>query len=617
MDDESGILPQCAVTCTALRTRSFSTRAVQVSGDSGVAFVTVRLLERIPGRRTLLGSRTTLERVVHVHRTCPERARNQSALWIMPACIAARSRFCSSTLQLQSRRQVPLTRPACRSLAGGTFRKSWICSVSNRECESHGTTSAPNVPTVYVRSEKAHLFARQVRPLIFGRAIVVPTTRPNGTYEALQPRTDDLVCVRLATSGLEGQGGRTDTPGPVLGYGFYNPDSMYRVRLIWQNRLDGDSVPLLKYPDGSYRVDLLRVLTRLFTAAWRLRERLGLVGSAHAACRLINGEGDRVSGLCIDLYARYLVVQSSARWVEHHRPVIEQALRNVTKNAYELVWRSNSDRLRQDGFVMSDDPSRATAPGAASTMTPRASSTAATWITEHGLMYEVDIMHGQKTGHYCDQRDNRLFIRHLVQEASIQRVLDLCTYTGGFALNAVLGGALHVTAVDSSGQALMQAHRNAERNQVSSRLILDKEPGIPGESPPTLWLVRDDVQRFCERLESHIEHHPESTQRYDLVVLDPPKLAPTVESLPRARHRYRKMNAAALRLVRSSGFLFTCTCSASMTQSGQFSAVLMEAALDAGRRITILAERGAALDHVVSPAAPEGRYLTAMLLAVE
>jgi 23S rRNA G2069 N7-methylase RlmK/C1962 C5-methylase RlmI len=373
----------------------------------------------------------------------------------------------------------------------------------------------------------------------------------------------------------------------------------------------------MEHLDGSSGIDLLRILVFHLMRAIGIRERLGLLQGAAPACRLVNGEGDRVSGLCVDLYGRYLVVQSAARWVEEHRKQIETALEEATSHKYLLIWRPNWDRLRQDGMrkdhgLYSLDPSK---DHGSETECPM--SLDPITIIENDIAFQVDLEHGQKTGHYCDQRDNRLFIRQLVRDAQIERVLDLCTYTGGFALNAILGGAGHVTAVDSSSQALTQAQKNAVINQVPVTLVLDDKSSVLEPPQTTLWLQRDDIQRFCDRHYAQAAERGDHDLLYDLVVLDPPKLAPTIESLPRARHRYRKMNAAAMRIIRKGGFLFTCTCSASMTQSGQFSATLMEAACDVGRRITILAERGAALDHVISPSAPEGRYLTGLLLAVE
>ncbi|KAF6003046.1 hypothetical protein F1559_003214 [Cyanidiococcus yangmingshanensis] len=494
----------------------------------------------------------------------------------------------------------------------------WICRGTTRESSQDVASATLSEPTVYVRSEKAHLFHRQGRPLVFAGAIVEPPKSQSRDRRALWPRSGDLVRVMVDATTTCRKGSVSSMPDDtVLGYGFYNHDSMYRVRLIWQTRLDGEAIPRQEQADGTFRIDLKRVLARHFATALGIREHLGLLEGPAPACRLINGEGDRVSGLCVDLYAQYLVVQSSARWAEQYRAQIEAALLDVTSGKYSVIWRPNWDRLRQDGISKESVSSR---PDPLMGQTPQGEEPAQIppiTIMENGLFFLADLEHGQKTGHYCDQRDNRLFVRQLVQDAHIERVLDLCTYTGGFAMNAIRGGAHQVTAVDSSSQALRLAYKNATTNQISCTLVLDEHASMPEPPTTTLWLQRDDVQNFCDRLYAAAAAGSGNELLYDLVVLDPPKLAPTVESLPRARHRYRKMNAAAMKAVRKGGFLFTCTCSASMTQNGMFPATLMEAAFDAGRKITILAERGAALDHVVSPAAPEGRYLTALLLAVE
>jgi len=203
---------------------------------------------------------------------------------------------------------------------------------------------------------------------------------------------------------------------------------------------------------------------------------------------------------------------------------------------------------------------------------------------------------GQKTGLYLDQRENRKMIRSLVALQDKPRVLDLCCYHGAFALAALAGGASSVTAVDSSMEALEVAARNAALNGFES----------------SLQLQHSDVASFMHQAAA-------DQQEYDIIVLDPPKLAPSRrrEALAKAERKYMALNEAAIRLVAPGGILLTCTCSAAMTQSGRFMAMVKAAASAAERDLAVLQISQAAPDHPVSPACPEAAYLTALLARVE
>ena len=460
--------------------------------------------------------------------------------------------------------------------------------------EAVSTPTAPTepsplaVPTVRLRPGKERLFVQEQASLVFGGALQ-ESLPADGT---LGVPNDALVQVRTAR----------DRDDELVGYGFYNADSMFRVRLLWQNALDGPQVPARRNEAGEWSVDVGALLQRRFAEARRIRERLGLLADADGACRVVNGDGDRLSGLCLDRYAQYWVAQSSALWVERHRGDVEAAIRRAFPEAQHLLlWRRNADRLARDGLPPSADA--AETESAASSPTP---SPTRVRVREHDLWFDVDLSAGQKTGHYCDQRDNRLRLRQLVQQSGAKRVLDLCCYTAGFALNAVLGGAAHVTAVDSSAVALEAARRNADLNGIRCA-----EERTAQDAAAPLLLVHDDMVRYCARL-----FRDDNEPLYDAVVLDPPKLAPTVSSLPRASARYRKLNRTAMQLVRPGGLLLTCSCSAAMTQSGKFLSVVQAAALELGRTVTLLGEFGAATDHVLSPGSLQSKYLTALLVSV-
>lgn len=192
----------------------------------------------------------------------------------------------------------------------------------------------------------------------------------------------------------------------------------------------------------------------------------------------------------------------------------------------------------------------------------------------------------------ADQRDSRLYIRRL---AKGKRVLDLCCYTGGFAVSAAVGGAQHVTGVDSSNSAVQLAAENADLNKISS----------------------DCCSFEARSIEDYMRSAHDAGQKWDLVVLDPPKLAPNRKSLQRAMGKYQRLNTAAMQLVRPGGLLMTCSCSGAMTQSDEFLPMLQAAAGRAGRKIVVLRYAGASPDHPLNPSYPEGEYLTNVLLNVK
>lgn len=209
------------------------------------------------------------------------------------------------------------------------------------------------------------------------------------------------------------------------------------------------------------------------------------------------------------------------------------------------------------------------------------------------LLYTNSPELGQKTGFYADQRENRAVLGSLAQG---KRVLDLFCYTGGYALAAGRGGAALVVGVDSSGLAVETAVENARANGLDA----------------TVSFVKSDVLEYV-RAQGEEGGDP----LFDIVVADPPKLAPTRRDLPRALHKYGKINRAAISLLKPGGLLLTHTCSAALTQSPEvFRDMVRKSANDVGRSLTVLRVTHAAPCHVMNPSYPENEYLTAMLCVV-
>jgi 23S rRNA (cytosine1962-C5)-methyltransferase len=211
-------------------------------------------------------------------------------------------------------------------------------------------------------------------------------------------------------------------------------------------------------------------------------------------------------------------------------------------------------------------------------------------IEEHGAKFEVDVVEGQKTGFYFDQRDNRLAVSRLTRG---QRVLDVCSYTGGFGITAaMIGSAASVTAIDSSTSALELARGNAELNGVADRY----------------QTLQGDALETMQQLHA-------SGERFGVLVLDPPKMARTRGGLERALKGYLRLNRAALDLVEDDGILATCSCSG-LVDRFMFREVVARAGLEAGRRLQLLEERSQAADHPIALACPETEYLKCEILRV-
>lgn len=291
-----------------------------------------------------------------------------------------------------------------------------------------------------------------------------------------------------------------------------------------------------------------------------LREQLRSV--AH---RLVHGEADGLPGLVVDRYADCLVVQFVTQWAQANREAILDALEELERPR-AIVNRSESTVRALEGLAVE----RGLVRGACD---------APVRIREGDIDFEIDLLHGQKTGAFLDQRDNRLWVRRFAGT----RVLDCFSYQGGFALQ-LARGSQQVTAVEISESACGEIRGNATRNQIGN------------------------IEVVCANAFDFLRDAVDAAQRFDTVVLDPPSFAKTKAALGAALRGYKEVNLRAMLLLRRGGVLVTCSCSHHVDES-QFETMLDSAAADARRRFQIIERRGAGIDHPVLVGLRETRYL--------
>jgi len=290
------------------------------------------------------------------------------------------------------------------------------------------------------------------------------------------------------------------------------------------------------------------------------------------AVRLVHGESDGLPGVIADRYGSTVVLQVLSAGADLWREAIADAL--ATQEGVERIWeRSDAEVRALEGLeprigLMRGRP----APGQVT-------------VHEHDLAFSIDVEQGHKTGFYIDQRDNRLLLRSLARDRD---VLDCFSYTGGFAVNALAGGACSVTAIESSAFALEQARANAASNR----------------TPDAEW-VEGDVFQTLRRFR-------DERRQFDLIVLDPPKFAPTAAHAAKAARAYKDINLLAFKLLRPGGVLMTFSCSGGIS-SDLFQKIIAGAALDAGVDARVENWLHAAVDHPVALNFPEGEYLKGFL----
>ncbi len=366
-----------------------------------------------------------------------------------------------------------------------------------------------------------------------------------------------------AIAGIEGEPADGDEVevyshgGGFIARGLYNSHSRIRVRLYsWQ--------PEQPLDRGFFR-------ERLEQAIRFRRDILHWTGPGRA-CRLVFSEGDGLSGMTVDQYDRWLVVQFTGLGLARRRDVIAELLRELLQPE-GIYLRTERGVGKLEGLELHDGPLWGSVPSEPAV------------IEEEGLEFVVNIAEGQKTGFYLDQRGNR---QAVARYAAGRRVLDAFCYTGGFGLHAAKAGAGAVVGVDVSEPALALARSNAERNGFGN--------------------FRFDQAEVFDYLDQAVR----AAERFGVVVLDPPKFARSRHAVEDALRGYRRLMTLALLLLEPDGILATCCCSG-LIDMGMLEDLLAQVSADLRRMVQILERRGQSADHPVSVACLESYYLKCLI----
>ncbi|MBF0409487.1 MAG: class I SAM-dependent rRNA methyltransferase [Candidatus Riflebacteria bacterium] len=344
-----------------------------------------------------------------------------------------------------------------------------------------------------------------------------------------------------------------------LAKGFYDSDSQIAARLI---------------PCASETPLREQIIENIKLAI--LRRKTFFNHTITTGYRVINGEGDFLPGLIVDRYNDALSVQTYTPGLEVY---LEDVYKTLLKNldGVQIIWRRNQVRNIRSTAARSKE----------GLITGKVEPTDIIFM-ENGLKYRVNLVSGQKTGFFLDQRENRAMIRNISEGFN---VANICGYTGAFTVAALAGKAKSVVTVDGAEPALIQAKKNLEINSFPVR---DSD------------FIKTDMFQYLEKCDADF---------FDLMIVDPPSMAQSKEDIPKANHAYSKLNRLAFSKIKSGGFLYTASCSSQISRD-MFLNTVAESAVKASRKALILFESHHAPDHPISLAHPEGRYLHGLLLQV-
>ena len=345
-----------------------------------------------------------------------------------------------------------------------------------------------------------------------------------------------------------------DFRGKFIGRGFYNPQSQISLRILTRNDEPCDR----------------DFFARRIRDAWEYRKLL----CDPMSCRLIYSESDFLPGLVVDKFAGVLVLQSLSLGIERIKDMLCDLLMEIVQPAG--IWeRSDVPVRRLEGLEQTTGLLRGDVPDEVD-------------MVENGIHFLVDVKHGQKTGFFLDQKQNRAALEPLCRGA---RVLDCFCHNGSFALHAAKYGASSVLGVDISEEALAVARRNAEINGFGN---------VTFEAHNCFDLLRELT---------------DAGEKFDLVILDPPAFTKNKAAVQSAIRGYKEINLRGLKLVRPGGFLVTCSCSQHVLPE-MFQDIINQAARDAKKRIRLVEFRTQGYDHPILPQSVETKYLKTMIIQV-
>lgn len=346
-----------------------------------------------------------------------------------------------------------------------------------------------------------------------------------------------------------------------IAYGYYNGESRVAIRLLeWD--------PNNAVDENWWRKRIQKAIA--------LRKHIFEDGRTTTA-RLIFSEADFLPGLIADRFGDFISLQILTAGIENIKPIVIDELNRLLKPK-GIYQRQDTSARAHDGLESSGEVLHGEHPPSF------------VEVLENGIRYHVNIAEGQKSGFYCDQRENRSYV---AKHAKGKRVLDCFCYSGGFSLNALKEGAAHVESVDSSALAIGTLRSNIELNKLNGT---------------NLEAIQSDVNK-------QLKKYREERRKFDLIVLDPPKYAPSRSSLDKAARAYKELNRLGLSLLESGGLLATFSCSGAMDIS-TFKQVLAWAALDAGKEIQFIYQFNQPEDHPIRASFPEGEYLKGLLCRV-
>lgn len=348
--------------------------------------------------------------------------------------------------------------------------------------------------------------------------------------------------------------------GEFLAYGYFNSNSRVAVRLLeWDE-------------------------TQTINSEWyqnRLRQAIAsrqfILSDKTNTCRLVFSEADFLPGLIVDQYANFLSLQILSSGIEKVKNEIVEILKAELNpigifDKSDATARTHEGLPIENGLLWGENPPEFLA------------------VKENGITYNINIAEGQKSGFYCDQRDNRSILASYTKG---KKVLDCFSYSGGFSLNSLANGAANITCVDSSALAIETLKQNVALNNFN---------------PETVTTIQSDVNK-------QLRVFKESGDLFDIIILDPPKFAPSRSALDRAARAYKDLNRLGMLLLEKGGLLATFSCSGAV-DIDTFKQIIAWAALDAGKEVQIIKQFCQPEDHPVRISFPEGEYLKGLLLRV-